>query len=508
MPTLNQPAETLGLREQCDALAQQSLVLEPNSEEFSGWLGSLNSNLGEFIDQIKTLRTFTEHQDKALSQWKDLMKGEKDPEVLFKAVISGLASQGLLTAGAGHLGFIPGGGLPLAAAADLIGAVVNPFSGDAFASPVAAQIHQECLETLFKLVGYQPSAAYGDITSGGTAATLMAFQAARKAHNLQGRDYHRAVVYLGEHTHHCAAKSLELLFGDEIQIRVIPSTANQKMDDQQLRLQINQDLAAGLKPFLLIGTAGSTNLGTVDPLAVLAKIAQEHHLWFHVDGAYGGFFKLCPETQSLFEGMNLADSIVLDPHKGLFLPYGVGAVLIKNKKSQRQGPPPAYLQDRHQEDDHPERVGLPPSPMDVSLELTRPFRSLRLWMALKAYGLETLTSALREKLALTRYLREELQKFTSLEVIAAGDLTVTAFRVVGDPDHSKTKKLLKAINSEGRVFLTSTHFESRPDTSGLKQDSTPTDLFVIRIAILSFRTHRDTIDTTINLIKKHGESSL
>jgi glutamate/tyrosine decarboxylase-like PLP-dependent enzyme len=279
------------------------------------------------------------------------------------------------------------------------------------------------------------------------------------------------------------------------------------MDHDQLVLQISSDIAAGLKPFLLIATAGSTNLGTVDPLVTLAKIAQEHHLWFHVDGAYGGFFKLCPETQNLFDGLSHANSIVLDPHKGLFLPYGVGAVLIRDKKSPGQDPPPAYLQDRHQGATSG-GSGLPPSPMDVSLELTRPFRSLRLWLALKVYGLDTFTAALREKLALTRYVREALQQIPAIEVVPAGDLSVTAFRVAGDTDGSKTRQLLKEINAEGPVFLTSTHFWSQDITSTDLQQTHSNDLFVIRIAILSFRTHRDTIDTTIKLIKKHGAKCL
>jgi glutamate/tyrosine decarboxylase-like PLP-dependent enzyme len=209
-------------------------------------------------------------------------------------------------------------------------------------------------------------------------------------------------------------------------------------------------------------------------------------MWMHVDAAYGGFFALCPETAELFSGLSEADSVVLDPHKGMFLPYGCGAVLFKNggllgRAFAHSG---AYLQDRDDETPRPR------SPMDYSLELTRPFRSLRLWLALRIHGQDVFRSALQEKLALAQYCHDCLATVPYIEVFARPNLSIFAFRHV-PPKGSRspndaTRLLWTRLNRHKEFFLSSTTVDGS---------------FIIRVAILSFRTHLETIDALVDAIR-------
>jgi aromatic-L-amino-acid decarboxylase len=486
---------------------ERSRHLEPHSQEYSRWTLGLKKELTEFFETLAHRKTYSMPHPRQLQKWVKDFEDVSDPVEMFKHIIEGLSGQGLLTAGARHLGYIPGGGLPLAALGDWLSASVNPFCGDALASPVAAHIHQECLTTLNSWVGYDPLIAGGDITSGGSHATLLALKTARDRMGMRARNYHRSVVYLGEHTHHCARKSLEVIFGHEIIIRIVSSNEREQMDTVQLATQIAHDRDNGLIPVIVIATAGSTNLGSVDRLREISNLAKLSNMWFHVDAAYGGFFNLCPSAKYLFEGISEADSIVLDPHKGLFLPYGIGAVLFKTKTDQgthgslkTQGAD--YLQDRHHVhsgfkdesscDEASLQAEFPPSPMDHSFELTRPFRSLRLWLALKTYGVGTFEAALEEKLLLAQYARLKLENMKQLEIIDAGDLSIVAFRVRSEDlpptDIDHTEELLRSLLEDGNVFITSTTVRQRK---------------VLRLAILSFRTHKADIDLTLQLIDKN-----
>ena len=248
-----------------DKAHQKSQHLEPNQLEYGRWVEGLFGTLGHFLETLPEKKAYNAPDPALLGAWIEGSHRLQDPVLIFQHLVRGLSDQGLLTAGSRHLGYIPGGGLPVAALADWLAATVNPFCGDALASPVAAWIHQECLSTLQTWVGFDPARAGGDLTSGGSHATLLALKKARDRRGLRGKDYHRSVVYVGEHTHHCARKSLEVLFGDEIIIRIVPSNTRHQMEPEALRILVEKDRQNQLNPFLLIATAGSTNLAVSTP---------------------------------------------------------------------------------------------------------------------------------------------------------------------------------------------------------------------------------------------------
>ncbi|MCY4224123.1 MAG: aminotransferase class V-fold PLP-dependent enzyme, partial [Bacteroidetes bacterium] len=230
------------------------------------------------------------------------------------------------------------------------------------------------------------------------------------------------------------------------------------------------------------GSAGTTNTGTVDPLADLATIARSNNLWFHVDGAYGAFFALCPEGQEVLTGINQSDSLVLDPHKTLFLPFGTGALLMRDQEflGPAHGGRGAYMVDMDSDANEL-------SPAYVSPELTKHFRGLRMWLPLKVLGVAPFRAALSEKIYLARYAYERLKAMDGIQVGPYPDLSIVTYRYVppqGDPNEFN-RSLVKSLHEDGRVFMTSTQIGST---------------VVLRMAVGSFRTHRQDIDQSLDIL--------
>jgi len=260
-----------------------------------------------------------------------------------------------------------------------------------------------------------------------------------------------------------------------------------RMNPQALEKAIEEDKKNGLLPFMIIASAGTTDTGSIDPLEHIAAICKNHNLWFHVDAAYGGFFILTDEIKDKFKGIEQADSIVIDPHKGLFLPYGSGAVLVRNAKwlYDSQHMDASYMQDTF--DDIEEL-----SPADLSPELTKPFRGLRMWLPLQLLGVAPFRACLEEKIWLCRYFYEEIQKIEGFEVGPYPELSVMMYRFVpkeGDAN-SYNLDLVNRVKEEGSVFLSST---------------TINGIVYLRLAVLAFRTHLHTIDKCLEVLRKLTE---
>ena len=265
-------------------------------------------------------------------------------------------------------------------------------------------------------------------------------------------------------------------------IRYSDLDKNSRIDADKLNKQINKDKNDGLNPFLIIATAGTTDTGAVDPLMEIGKIARVNKLWYHIDAAYGGFFILTGQKKEMFRGIEMADSLVTDPHKGLFIPYGSGAVLVKNKEAVTHSHQYTanYLQDATRD------ITNMYDPADVSPELTRHFRALRIWLPLQIHGMEPFIACLDEKLLLTSYFRSKLQEI-GFKTGPAPDLSISYFwypsKTVDEDIFNK--KLLELIHKDGNVFFSSTVINKK---------------FVIRMAVLSFRTKLRTIDKAIEII--------
>ena len=393
-------------------------------------------------------------------------------------------SHGLKAASGGHLGYIPGGGLYASSLGDYIAAFSNEYAGMYFGSPGAVEVEEACLDWLKRVFEF-PQESIGNLTSGGSIANLIALTAARDAKGVIDRPIAQSVIYMTEQVHHCIHKALRIIGLGKVTVRIVDMDHVGRMSTDHIVKLIKSDIELGLTPFLIIGSAGTTDMGAIDPLDKLSSLAHHHEMWFHVDAAYGGFFKLLPEQADKFKGIEQADSIVIDPHKGLFLPYGLGAVLVKDKEAvfQSHHYTANYMQDATTGD-------VPISPADVSPELTKHFRSLRMWLPLRLHGIKPFKAALEEKITLTHYFRNEIVKH-GFEVGPEPDLSVTYFWYPIEKDENKfNKELLRLCHEDGRVFLSSTLIGDR---------------FVFRMAILSFRTHRNTIDSAIAMLNEQVE---
>lgn len=378
-----------------------------------------------------------------------------------------------------YVAYVPGGGLYPSAIADFLGAATNRFTGALFAAPAAVRLEANVLEWFARWMGY-PESARGILTSGGSLANFSAVVTARK--HLLGDDLARGVVYASDQTHHCVSKVASLAGVPEANIRLLATDERCRAVPERFEDAIRADLGRGLRPFLLVGNAGTTNTGAVDPLSDLADVARRHGLWYHVDAAYGGFFNLCEDGRRRLDGLNLADSIVLDPHKGLFVPYGSGSLLVKDGELLRRAHTMSaeYLQD----------VASPEgewNPADYSPELSRAYRGLRVWLPLKLFGVPAFRENLAEKLRLARYFYEMIREVPGVECPWVPDLSVVAYRFVpseGDANEFN-RRLLQAVNRSRKLFVSSTTVRGK---------------VILRACVLSFRTHRTEIEEVFETV--------
>ena len=391
------------------------------------------------------------------------------------------AQKAFNTTGPGYLAYIPGGGLYAAAIADFLATGVNRFVNLWNAAPVFAAIEWDVVRWLCEAFGY-PEGARGILTSGGSMSNFSAIVTARTAK--LSEDFLDGALYVTEQTHLSVAKAARLAGFPARAVRIVPTDDALRMDARALKTMIESDRIAGMRPFCVVASAGTTNTGAVDPLPEIADICRDEDLWLHADGAYGGFFYLTDRGKALFRGIERADSITLDPHKALFLPYGTGALLVRDgtmlRKAHQVGG--EYLQDLADEADIPNFT-------DYSAELSRDFRGLRVWLPLKLHGLAAFRDALDEKLDLARVFYEELAKTPGFDVPWEPALTVVPFRYRprdADADDFNTR-LLDKINASKRIFLSSTRLGGA---------------FWLRVCIVSHRTHADRITEAVEIIRE------
>jgi len=471
-------------------LREMSLPLEPDAKQRARWLEQVIQYADAFMDNLPDRPAVVATEDKGvgildspisegpipIEQALDLLKNHVDRPGENEGTSSG------------YLAYIPSGGLYTAALGDYIAAVTNRYVGLSYCSPGAAHIEPMLWRWMADFIGY-PTTAAGDFTSGGSIANLSAIVTAREAHQLKAADYPRAVAYLSDQTHHSVVKGLRIAGMKECIVRHIQLDQNYRMQAEELEAAILNDQQAGLLPWLVVASAGTVDTGAVDPLASLADISRHNRLWLHIDGAYGAMFALCEIGKAILRGIERADSVTLDPHKGLFMTLGTGAVLVRNgddllKAYQYHA---NYLEGVETVSDTGEV-----SQADLSPELTRPYRGLRLWLALKLTGVAPFRAALEEKLMLARHFYEGLQQLDGFVAGPPPDLSVVMFRYHPTRGNANefNQKLIEAIQHDGRIFLSSTKING--------------EVF-LRLAVLGFRTHLETIELALEILKQKAK---
>ena len=376
----------------------------------------------------------------------------------------------------GYLAFIPGGGVYPAALADFISNTVNRYTGVWQAAPALVQLEANALDWLRDWMGF-PATTRGLFTTGGSMATFNAVLCARERH--LGTDIRRGVLYTSDQAHHSVLKAARLAGIMPDRVRALPWDRHYRLPVADLAQQMAVDRRAGLQPFLVVSSAGTTNTGAVDPLDAIADLCEAEGLWHHVDGAYGAFFRLCEDGRRILRGMERADSLTLDPHKGMFLPYGTGALLVRDGAALRAAheATAGYLPEIQEPDAFYD-------PSQYGPDLSRGFPGLRVWLSVKLYGAAAYRAAIAEKRALALDAHRRLAALPGLVIDAPPELSLFAFHVTwpgASPaeESAATRALMERTTARGRVMVTGAVAGGR---------------YLGRVCVLSFRTHAEQID--------------
>jgi len=400
-------------------------------------------------------------------------------EPLLDRIFDELVPRSFTTPGPGYLAYIPGGGVYPAALADLIANTTNRYTGVWLAAPALVQLEANVLEWMRDWMQFPPTAS-GVFTTGGSMANFNAIVCARERR--LGPDIRRGVLYTSTQVHHSVVKSAKLagILADRVRAVAVDDAFRMRVD--RLAAAMEADRRAELIPFAVVSSAGTTNTGAVDPFDRIADLCEREGLWHHVDGAYGACFHICPELRPLLAGLSRADSVTLDPHKGLFLPYGTGALIVRDG---------AALRDAHTATasymPHLPESGEFYDPSQHGPDLSRGFPGLRVWMAVELYGMAKIRAAIAEKRALALDAAVRIGRIPGVVMVAPPQLSLFAFDLdwpgaTRAARNEATNLLMERVTARGRVMLTGCEVDGRA---------------LARVCVLSFRTRQDTIDTCV-----------
>jgi aromatic-L-amino-acid/L-tryptophan decarboxylase len=358
----------------------------------------------------------------------------------------------------GFFAFIPFNSTWPGALGDFVASACNVYAGSWMESAGPSQVELEVLGWFKSWLGY-PEDAAGILVSGGSAANLTALACAREA--AVGFMSPDVVAYMSDQAHSSLARGARVLGFRREQVRVLPSDRNFRLPPEALATALDADLAAGRRPILVAATAGTTNTGTVDPLGELAAVCRERGVWLHVDAAYGGFAVLAERGRAQLTGIELADSVTLDPHKWLYQPYECGCLLVREGRVLRRAFEiiPDYLRDSAA---HEGEVNF----ADLGIQLTRSARALKLWLSLRYFGIDAFRRAIERSLALAAHARDIVERSETLELLAPPSLGIVCFRRrfpgAGEAEHEHLNAgLVAALEQSGIALVSSTRLHGR-----------------------------------------------
>ncbi len=476
-------------RERAEELRRRAAALEPDADGRAELTRKTVGHVEAFLEALRDGPGWVPPTGSPRIEALDFDGEGRSIDQLLELVRTEVEGQGLNPASPRDLAWVPGGGVYASALGDLVAAVGNCFAGYYPSNPGAALLENRLAEWIAAVVGYPRETSGGTLTSGGSIGALTAVAAARDAKGLTAAVFRKTVVYATDQQHYSVRKAVHIAGLAEAVFRRIPVDAAYRMDAAALAAQVARDRREGLRPWLVITSAGTTNTGAIDPLASVSDISRREGLWHHVDAAYGGFFRLVPARRRLFDGIETSDSAVLDPHKSLFLPYGVGAVVLREAKHldvfRFRAP---YLVDAPQAE---------PSPSERSVELTRHFRAMRMFFPLFLYGVAPFVAALEEKWRLAQVLQAELDTWPEIETGPPPQLSTVCFRVrrpglTPEETDRVNRELLGAFEASGRFFVTATILAGQ---------------FWLRPSIGVFRTHAEHIDEFLDRLRRVIRSS-
>jgi aromatic-L-amino-acid decarboxylase len=476
--------------------------LHLDAEEFRRLGHALIDQLADRLETLSTHPVTADHRPSAVREVFELDRPMPETGAPAHAVAEGLVDRlfdhSLFNAHPRFFGYITAPPAPIGILGDLIASALNPNVGSWRLSPAATEIEAATVRWIADLIGYSGGA--GVLVSGGNMANFLGFFAARAARtpwNVRedgvAAGPGRLRAYCSAETHTWIQKAADLSGIGASAIRWIPVDADQRMRLDALTRQLDDDVAAGDVPFLIVGTAGTVSTGAVDPLPELADLARSRGLWFHVDGAYGGFAALSPEAPPDLRALSLADSVAVDPHKWLYAPLEAGCVLVRNADRLRHAfsyHPPYYHFDEHVLNF-----------VDFGMQNSRGFRALKVWLALQQAGASGYRQMITDDILLSRHMAHVVAADPQLELLTQ-NLSITTFRFVPDDLRPMTERsdvrayldrlnqaVLDRLQRDGNVFVS---------------NAVVNGMYALRACIVNFHTDTGDVEAVPGLVTETG----
>jgi glutamate/tyrosine decarboxylase-like PLP-dependent enzyme len=428
-----------------------------------------------------------------------------DAALLLKETTERLFTHSLFNGHPRFFGYITASPAPIGMLGDLLASAVNPNVGGWLLSPAATEVEAQTVRWIAQFIGY-PADSGGVLVSGGNMANMVCFFAARaataaragwdvRALGVGASSARRLRVYGSAEMHTWIQKAADLSGLGTDSVRWIPTDKELRVDVAALRRQIDQDIAAGDMPFMVVGTAGSVSTGAVDRLREIAGLCKEYGIWFHVDGAYGGFAAALPEASDDLHALNLADSVAVDPHKWLYAPLEAGCALVRDAQALRAAfayHPPYY---------HFEEEAL--NFVDLGPQNSRGFRALKVWLAFKQAGAAGYRRMIAEDIRLSTVLAAAVERHPALQFFTRA-LSISTFRYVpedlrstiGDPETEAhldvlNRRLVDRLQRSGEAFLSNAVIGQR---------------YVLRACIVNFHTSETDVEAVPEIVVRTGSA--
>jgi len=472
------------------------MSLDVSSRQFQQWIKQAGQLVSDFYERKEEGSVFAGQSPTEVQELLEESLPEKAESInnLLDETGEKILSSITNNIGPRYYGYITGGGNQVAVLAEMIKASLNQNNLKWHSSPVSTELERLVMCWVAEFIGY-PTSSAGVLLSGGSVANFNCLAVARKIKapadiSEEGVYGSRPMtVYVSEEGHSSFDKAMDMLGLGKSYLRKIPVDEQMCIDPEQLEKQVQKDKNRGLEPICAIAVAGTTNSGAVDDLQAVAEICQKHGLWYHVDAAYGGPAAKIEGVSELFEGIEQADSVVVNPHKWMYVPFEAGGVLVKNPEHLRRtfSTIPDYLKSDQQNGG---RTDL----MEYNLPLTKEFKALKVWMTLKAYGADRIRSEIARDIGKAKYLAELVEEHEQLELVAHGSLSIVCFRY--SPDgldktslNELNDRIIDEIETDGRVFLTGTKIHGKT---------------ALRACFINHRTENDDIDFLRDVVLEIG----
>ena len=490
----------------------QDETLDMNPEQIHH-LGHYCTDL--IVDYYKNISNTPVVPDITLKQMKRLVDeplpyDEMDPQVVLNEFQKKIIGNTVKIGNPRLLGWMLPSGTVIGAFADGLASALNQnvaVSGSGIATAVELLV----VDWIKEIIGYDSNAA-GVLVSGGSIANLTALAVARnvksdfyiRTHGVQQKG--DIIFYASEEAHMCISKAADMLGIGTNNIRWVNVDQNFCLDIDDLKAKIIEDRHHDKRPFAVVATAGTVNTGAIDPLDSIADICQKYNLWFHVDAAYGGFATLSPNLKPLLKGMSRADSIAINPHKWLFIPYEAGCILVKNPLHMRE----AFAVNTDYV--HVNATKIPTTGdvdfSDYGLQLSRSFRALKIWMSLKQHGVKKYGRIITQNINLAHYLAAVVQESADFRIVTTGNLSIVCFQYFPKDLQQQYQKsnlhqrkkmdtylnqlnlaIVESIRTDGQILLSSTILG---------------EMFVLRACIINYRTTKKDIKDIVEIVQNLG----